>query len=58
MGGGGGNCGMGVRASILKPNPFIYLTFEKIDPFINLIIQNVNLFINCPLILFIPIYCL
>ena len=26
---GGGNCGTGVRASILKPTPFIYLDFEK-----------------------------
>ena len=25
----GGNCGMGVRARISKPTPFIYLAFEK-----------------------------
>ena len=52
-GGGGvgnrGNFGTGVRASISKPTPFIYLTFEKTDPFIHLIIQNVDLFIYCPL---------
>ena len=48
-------CGMGVRASISKPTPFIYLAFEKTDPFIYLIVQNVDLFIYCPLI-FIPIY--
>ena len=24
-----GNCGKGVRASISKPTPFIYLAFEK-----------------------------
>ena len=56
MGGGGGeggnrgNFGTGVRASISKPTPFIYLAFEKTDPFIYLIIQNVDLFIYCPLI--------
>ena len=33
-GGNGGNCGSGVRASISKPTPFIYLAFEKTDPFI------------------------
>ena len=52
-GGGGehrGNFGTGVRASISKPTPFIYLAFEKTDPFIYLIIQNVDLFIYCPLI--------
>ena len=26
-------CGTGVRASISKPTPFIYLAFEKTDPF-------------------------
>ena len=51
-----GNCGTGVRASISKPAPFIYLAFEKTDPFMYLIIQNVDLFIYCPLI-FVPIYC-
>ena len=45
-----GNFGTGVRASISKPTPFIYLAFEKTDPFICLIIQNVDLFIYCPLI--------
>ena len=30
----GGNFGTGVRASISKPTPFIYLAFEKTDPFI------------------------
>ena len=44
-----GNFGMGVRDSISKPTPFIYLAFEKTDPFIYLIIQNVDLFIYCPL---------
>ena len=36
MGGGklGDKFGTGVRASILKPTPFIYLAFEKTDPFI------------------------
>ena len=50
-GGGGnrGNFGTGVRASISKPTPFIYLAFEKMDPFIYLIIQNVDLFIYRPL---------
>ena len=54
-GGGGrgagnrGNFGTGVRASISKPTPFIYLAFEKTDPFIYLIIQNADLFIYCPL---------
>ena len=33
----GGNCGTGVRASISKPTPFIYLAFEKMDLFIYLI---------------------
>ena len=62
MGGGGGgggnrgNFGTGVRASISKPIPFIYLAFEKTDPFIYLIIQNVDLFINCPLIFFVSIF--
>ena len=45
-----GNFGTGVRASISKPTPFIYLAFEKMDPFIYLIFQNVDLFIYCPLI--------
>ena len=54
-GGGGEGCnrsnfGTGVRASISKPTPFIYLDFEKTYPFIYLIIQNVDLFIYCPLI--------
>ena len=40
----------GVRASISKPIPFIYLAFKKTDPFIYLIIQNVDLFIYWPLI--------
>ena len=30
----GVNCGTGVRASISKPAPIIYLAFEKTDPFI------------------------
>ena len=55
-GGGAGNCGTGVRASISKPTLFIYLPFEKMDPYIYLIVINVDLFIHCPLI-FIPIYC-
>ena len=50
----GGNCGTGVRARILKPTPFIYLAFEKIDPFIYLIVQNVDLFIYSPLIFLYP----
>ena len=61
-GGGGGvgnlirdNFGTGVRASISKPTPFIYLAFKKTDPFIYLIIQNVDLFIYCSLI-FVPIF--
>ena len=49
-GGGVGTFGTGVRASISKPTPFIYLAFEKTDPFIYLIIRNVDLFIYCPLI--------
>ena len=32
MGGNGDNFGTGVRASISKPTPFIYLTFEKNGP--------------------------
>ena len=52
----GGKCGKGVRASISKPTPFIYMPFEKkTDPFIYLIVQNVDK-IYCPLT-FIPIYC-
>ena len=31
-GGNKGNFGMGVRASISKPTPFIYLAFEKNGP--------------------------
>ena len=60
VGGGGGhgklrgNCGTGVRASISKPTPFIYLAFEKMDPFIYLIIQNVDLFIYCSLVFLYP----
>ena len=51
MGGAGrgwgqGNCGTGVRASISKPTPFIYLAFEKTDPFIYVTIRNVVLFIQ------------
>ena len=53
-GGGGrgnrGNFGTGVRASISKPTPFIYLAYIKKNPFIYLIIQNVDLFIYCSLI--------
>ena len=45
--GGGGNFGTGVRASILKPTPIIYLAFEKKQPirFIYLISQKVDVFI-------------
>ena len=42
---GGGNCCTGMRASMSKPIPFIYLAFEKTDPFIYLIVRNVDLFI-------------
>ena len=39
-----GNCGAGVRASILKLTPIILcLAFEKNDTFIYLIVQNVDL---------------
>ena len=48
----GGNCDTGVRASISKPTPFIYLVFEKTDPFIYLVVRNVDLFICCPLIFY------
>ena len=51
-----GNFGMGVRASISKPTPFIYLAFEKTDPFLYLIIQNVDLFIYCPLTFLYPFF--
>ena len=53
-GGGGGNFGTGVRSSILKPTPIIYMAFEKYDLFIYLIVQNVDVhvFICCPLILY------
>ena len=44
-----GNFGTGVRASISKPTPFVYLAFKEMDPFIYLIIQIVDLFIYCPL---------
>ena len=54
-GGNKGNFATGVRASISKLTPFIYLAFAKTDPFIYLIIQNVDLFIYCPLI-FEPCY--
>ena len=50
------NFGTGVRASISKPSPFIYLAFKKTDPFIYLIIQNVDLFIYCPLIFLYPFF--
>ena len=53
-GSNGGNFGTGVRASISKPTPFIYLAFEKTDPFIYLIIRNVDLFVGCPLIFLYP----
>ena len=43
-GGNRGNFGTGVWASISKPTPFIYLTFEKTDLFIYLIIEHVDLF--------------
>ena len=33
-GGNGSNFRTGVRASISKPTPIIYLSFEKTDPFI------------------------
>ena len=45
VGGGGGNrgnFGTGVRASISKPMPFIYLAFEKKDAFIYLITQKLT----------------
>ena len=41
------NCGMGVRACISKPTPFIILAFEKTDSIIYLIIRNVDLYIYC-----------
>ena len=49
-----GNFGTGVRPSILKPTPIIYLVFEKYDLFIYLIVHNVDVhvFICCPLILY------
>ena len=49
--GGGVNFGTGVRASISKPTPFIYLAFEKTVRFIYLIIRNVDLCIYCRLII-------
>ena len=44
---------MGVRPSILKPTPIIYLAFEKYDLFIYFTVHNVDVhvFICCPLIL-------
>ena len=45
VGGGGGNFGMGVRASISKPTPNIYLAFEKNSPFIYLISKKDDIFI-------------
>ena len=50
----GGNCGTGVRSSVSKPTPFIYMAFEKTNPFIYLIVQNVYLFIYCPMIFWYP----
>ena len=46
-----GNFGTGVRPSILKPTPIIYLAFEKYGLFIYLIVHNVEVFICCLLIL-------
>ena len=50
VGGGGGKCGTGVRASISKPAPFIYLAFEKKGP-IHILdrskCRNIYLFIYC-----------
>ena len=47
----GGNFGMGVPVSSLKPTPIIYLVFEKNGPLIYLIEQNVYIFIYFSLIL-------
>ena len=54
----GGNFGTGVRASVLKPTPNIYLVFEKKDLFIYLIEQKVYIFIYCSLIFIYPLCCL
>ena len=49
----GGYCGTDVRASILKPTPFIYLALKKqTGPFMYLIVQNVDLFIFYPLMFY------
>ena len=49
-GGWGGNFGMAVRASILKPTPIIYLALKN-SPFISLISKKDDIFIYmyCPL---------
>ena len=47
-----GNFGTGVRVSILKPTPIIYLAFNKHSLFIYLISQKVDLFIYCSLNLY------
>ena len=47
-----GKFGTGVRASVSKPTPFIYLAIEKIDPFIYLIVQNVDPLVYCLLTLY------
>ena len=47
-----GKFGTGVRPSILKPTPIIYLAFENYDLFIYLIVHNAEIFICCPLILY------
>ena len=55
-GGTGNNFGKGVQVSILKPNPIIYLAFEKNRLFIYLISQKVDLFRCCSLNLS-PVTC-
>ena len=57
LGGGGGgnlggNFGTGLRSSILKTTPIIYLAFEKYDLLIYFIVHNVDIFICYPLILY------
>ena len=53
--GGGGNFGMAVRASILKPTPIIYLALKN-SPFISLISKKDDIFIYVYVLSFELIY--
>ena len=52
------NFGTGVRASILKPTPIIYMALKKYDLFIYIIVRNVDAFICCPFRFYIAVHVL